>query len=459
MAVTEHLLAFTFREISHFLPTFQLCTVLAKTKNIHTTIMVDQNTCKEIIDRSLISNELLNSIPGVALFQFTTAEDKAPQYLEGLINATPVAVHELSERLPVTGFIFETFGAQAFPATLQFNLPHYVFYSINALATTLRVATDFYPELYKTLPDLPDQVTREVCKQAVSDVELMYWLNKRFRTPSNPTEEPVQAAVPIQYNMHDNTNIVKAMKTARAVWINSFEGFDTESSLQLLLDHPEMKSQFKLIGPVGVYDVAKQRKMDSPVIEWLDTQKEASVLYIAHGSYLQIKDEEVPEMEQALLELDIPFIWSLNEKKQALLKDKSLIVSPDSIPINHRGIITTWAPQVPILQHRSTGAFLSHTGWNSTLEAIGGGVPVISWPISAEQFVNGSMIAAKDMGVLVEGTSKTHDTIVKCSEIKDKIGQVLPKESTSPFKAKMIYLQNAMQQAVRGDGKSITSLC
>lgn len=47
-------------------------------------------------------------------------------------------------------------------------------------------------------------------------------------------------------------------------------------------------------------------------------------------------------------------------------------------------VVPSWAPQVPILSHESTGSFLSHCALNSTLESIVHGVPMIAWPLYAE---------------------------------------------------------------------------
>ncbi|CAN1259651.1 Scopoletin glucosyltransferase [Linum perenne] len=123
------------------------------------------------------------------------------------------------------------------------------------------------------------------------------------------------------------------------------------------------------------------------VIKWLDSKPTGSVLYISFGSEVGPTPEEYSQLSNALEASNQPFIWAIQLK-------------PTNRPnhgldkrVNDRGlIIHGWAPQLLILTHRSTAAFLSHCGWNSTVEAIMRGVPILAWPIRGDQYHNAKLV-------------------------------------------------------------------
>jgi len=95
---------------------------------------------------------------------------------------------------------------------------------------------------------------------------------------------------------------------------------------------------------------------------------------------------------------------------------------------SRRGVIVKkWAPQVDILSHKATCVFLSHCGWNSILESLSHGVPLLGWPMAGEQFFN-SMLVEKHIGVSVE-VARGKRCDIKCDEIVAKIRLVMDEES------------------------------
>lgn len=145
---------------------------------------------------------------------------------------------------------------------------------------------------------------------------------------------------------------------------------------------------------------------EKEVVEWLDSNPSRSVIYVSFGSEVGPTLEEYDQLAEALAESNQPFIWVIqpgagksgppaNFGGKPGSDSKEGGYSPHGLEerVGKRGlIIKGWAPQLSILSHPSTGGFLSHCGWNSTVEAIGCGIPILAWPIRGDQFYDAKLV-------------------------------------------------------------------
>ncbi|XP_059660065.1 scopoletin glucosyltransferase-like [Cornus florida] len=141
---------------------------------------------------------------------------------------------------------------------------------------------------------------------------------------------------------------------------------------------------------------------EDELIHWLDSKPRGSVLYVAFGSETGPAMDEYPQLAGALEDAMCPFIWVIQPGSGLSKGGPGPNESGDNegyFPhgldgkVGERGlIIRGWAPQLLILSHPSTGGFLSHCGWNSTVEAIGRGVPFLAWPIRGDQIYNAKLV-------------------------------------------------------------------
>ena len=96
-----------------------------------------------------------------------------------------------------------------------------------------------------------------------------------------------------------------------------------------------------------------------------------------------------------------------------------------------RGLIETgWAPQVLILNHDAFGGFMTHCGWNSCLEGASAALPMIAWPLLAEQFFNEKLpVSVLRIGVSVGAKVCSNDEemmmFVKSEEVKKVVEDVM----------------------------------
>lgn len=120
-------------------------------------------------------------------------------------------------------------------------------------------------------------------------------------------------------------------------------------------------------------------------MDWMDSMKPKSVLYVCFGSCGKFT---VPQLKEILSGLDAsgyPYIWVVKSVGGTNLSEWL----PEEERRSKKGLILTgWAPQVLILNHNSIGGFMSHCGWNSCLESITAGVPMVTWPLFGDQFFN-----------------------------------------------------------------------
>ncbi|KDP44157.1 hypothetical protein JCGZ_05624 [Jatropha curcas] len=135
------------------------------------------------------------------------------------------------------------------------------------------------------------------------------------------------------------------------------------------------------------------------VLTWLDAKAPGSVLYIAFGTEVGPTIDEYTQLADALEASNRPFIWAIQLNSGRVGPPSQTGSDQGYFPhglqerVGKRGlIIHGWAPQLLILSHPSIGGFLSHCGWNSSVEAIGGGKAILGWPIRGDQYYNAQLI-------------------------------------------------------------------
>ncbi|XP_021911676.1 abscisate beta-glucosyltransferase-like [Carica papaya] len=199
--------------------------------------------------------------------------------------------------------------------------------------------------------------------------------------------------------------IGKPEEKSFGVLVNSFHELELEYA-----DHLKRETNKKtwLVGPVSVNnrtvaDKTERGKKTSTdeqtILSWLDGKSLNSVLYISFGSLARLALDQLTELAHGLEASDHPFIWVVGKIFKSAGKENNDEENffpagfEEKMKESNKGlIIRGWAPQLLILEHESVGGFMTHCGWNSTLEGVCAGVPMITWPITAEQFMNEKLI-------------------------------------------------------------------
>ncbi|XP_007047907.2 PREDICTED: 7-deoxyloganetin glucosyltransferase isoform X1 [Theobroma cacao] len=127
-------------------------------------------------------------------------------------------------------------------------------------------------------------------------------------------------------------------------------------------------------------------KEDASCIEWLNKMEPKSVVYVNYGSVTVMSDHHLKEFAWGLANSKLPFLWIV--RPDVVMGESAVLPKEFMEEIKDRGFTTSWCPQEQVLSHPAVGVFLTHCGWNSMLEAICEGVPLICWPFFAEQQTN-----------------------------------------------------------------------
>ncbi|XP_042016646.1 7-deoxyloganetic acid glucosyl transferase-like [Salvia splendens] len=155
--------------------------------------------------------------------------------------------------------------------------------------------------------------------------------------------------------------------------------------------HSHLKSLLKEKGIESSHHSSSFWKEDNTCIAWLDSQPPNSVIYVSFGSITMLTKDELLEFWYGLVNSGYTFLW--------VVRPDSVIGDRDEIPVEIeegtrlRGLMVEWVPQELVLGHESVGAFLTHSGWNSTLEGIVIGVPMLCWPYFADQTTNSRFVS------------------------------------------------------------------
>lgn len=191
-------------------------------------------------------------------------------------------------------------------------------------------------------------------------------------------------------------------------------------------------------------------------IQWLDTQLPNSVLYVALGSIASLVPAEMHALALGLEASGHPFLWVIR-------RDSISSSLSDALPEGflqrtvEKGLarIISWAPQMEVLRHCAVGAFFSHCGWNSTLESMWEGVPMVACPRAAEQRSNARWIVENwKIGVEVE---RQQDGSFTKEAVQSALQSVLTTEGTD-YKERALQAKRMARSAVQKGGASYTNL-
>nr|GMC83329.1 scopoletin glucosyltransferase-like [Ipomoea batatas] len=352
----------------------------------------------------------LDQVPG---------DDGLPRFFKACAMLQP-SLEDLLQELRPDCIVADMFFPWATKAAAKFDIPRLIFHGTSYLALcamqSLRVYKPFNDvtsdlELFN-IPNLPHEL--KLTKLQVSPFERS--------EVENPMSELMR-------------RVRESEDTSYGVIFNSFYELEPDYA-----EHYKNVLGIRAwsVGPLSLYnrdleDKAERGKKSAinehECLEWLDSKNPHSVVYICFGTVANFAPSQLHEMAMGIEASGMHFVG--------------------------------WAPQVLILDHEAVGAFVTHCGWNSTLEGVSGGVPMVTWPVFAEQFVNEKLmtdILQTGTGVGSKEWKRVDSDGVKREAIAEAIKRVMISEESEEMRSRAKAMKDKAKKAIEEGGSSYLGL-
>ncbi|KAM6549861.1 hypothetical protein CsatB_021537 [Cannabis sativa] len=398
--------------------------------------------------------ESIDALPSVSFFLIQTivlsTQLMKPDLERALENIQPPVSFMVSD-----GFLWWTLDSASklgFPRLVTYGMSHYsmaVFHSLffgkKSVLHTHEVKVNNNMETKTTVvPDFPwIKVTRNECDTSVENGE--------------------DESIALEFI----TKTTEATHNSFGIIFNSF--YELEP---VFVDYWSREAGLKSwpVGPLCLHAISssKPTKAEGRAVvihQWLDEKIEkesSSVLYVAFGSQATVSSEQLREIAKGLEDSNVNFLWVLR-KSQAEMAEPSeeyKFFEGFENRVKNRGMVVRgWVDQMQILNHKSVKGFLSHCGWNSVIESISSGVPILAWPLAAEQPLNAKMVVEEiKAGLRVESWDGSLNGVVKSEEVSKMVKELMEGEMGKEVRKKAEEVAVMGHKAVEEGGSSWQAL-
>ncbi|ESW25567.1 hypothetical protein PHAVU_003G046900 [Phaseolus vulgaris] len=458
---TLHIFFFPFLSYGHIIPTVDMAKVFAE-KGVKATIITTPSNAP-FISKAIEKAKTNNNIQ-IQTIHFSTAEAGLPDGLEisdsissqDLFHRFFMATSLLQEPLEQlllkqrpNCVVADMFFPWATDSAAKFGIPRLVFHGTSLFSLCATTCLGLYSSNNHVSSD-----------------------SESLTIPNLPGEIKIAGTSLASYAMVEHKGMTKLMKEAIESELRS-HGVVVNTFYALEKDYAEFFSKVLgrkawHIGPLSLSNRDMEEKAnrgkeacmhEHECLKWLDTKKPNSVVYVCFGSTIVLPDSRVREIATGLEASGQAFMWVVRKSK-----GNGVEWLPEGFEKRMEGkglIIRGWAPQVLILEHKAIGAFVTHCGWNSTLEAVSAGVPMITWPIFADQFFNEKLVTeVLKIGVPVgakkwiglEGDNISWDAVEKA------VKRIMSGEEAIEMRNKAKVLSQLARQAMEEGGSSQSDL-
>ncbi|KAF7845118.1 UDP-glycosyltransferase 74G1-like [Senna tora] len=181
--------------------------------------------------------------------------------------------------------------------------------------------------------------------------------------------------------------------------------------------------------------------------KWLDDQPKGSVVFVSFGTMVALNEEQIEEIACGLRDSDSPYLWVVRDSEQSKLPKNFAKKS-------EKGMVVSWCHQIKVLSHEAIGCFVTHCGWNSTMEALSLGVPLIAIPRWSDQATNAKFIEDVWRNGVRAPIDDEKKGIVRGEALKESIWEMMKSEKGREIKNNAIKWRNLAVMAIHKGGSS-----
>ncbi|KAF8694297.1 hypothetical protein HU200_038438 [Digitaria exilis] len=445
--------------MGHLIPLAELAKRLAARHAVTTTLLTFASTASAT-QRAFLAS-LPPSISPVTLPPVHLSDLPPDALIETRMSvectrSLPALTAILAELTPrPAAFVTDLFGMDAFDSARRAGVERRCLFfpgSIHSLTLFLHL-----PELSAATPgefrDLAEPVRLPGCVP-IPGVDMLSPLQER--------SSPAYAVM---------VHLAERFVEADAFLVNSFDAVEPEAAAALRHPKPGRPPVYP-IGPLIVTAAsnklrdASNKPTRDPCLEWLDRQPARSVIFVSFGSGGALPQEEMRELALGLELSGQRFLWVVRSPSKegsvsanyydAESKSDPLGYLPEGFVERTKGVglvVPSWAPQIEVLAHEATGGFLTHCGWNSTLESHVHGVPMVAWPLYAEQRLNAVMLT-EGIGAAIR-LPETKEKVTIAAVVRDVM---VGERKGALVRAKVAELQKAVEEGLREGGAATAAL-
>jgi hypothetical protein len=379
------------------------------------------------------------------------------------------ALQQISSTSTIRALIIDLFCTSALPIAKDLNLPVYYFFTSGAYA----LAAFLY------LPKIHEQTTKSF--KDLTTTELHF---PGMSSPLKATHMPEPTLDRDDPAYWDMLYFCSHLPKSNGIIVNTFENLEPKA-LKAIIDGacvpdsptPPVYTIGPLIAhaeePAGEDGNKGDRASEDECLSWLDSQPSGSVVYLCFGSRGLFSVAQVKEIAYGLERSGHRFLWVVKKppRDEKTKKAENYAAEFDVEGVLPEGflertkdrgmVVKTWAPQVCVLRKESVGGFVTHCGWNSVLEAVVAGVPMVAWPLYAEQHLNKNVLV-NDMKMAIDLEQREDDGFVSRDELERRVKELMESEQGRELREKSWKMREmalaALGSASGSSSRDLTNL-